>query len=85
MTGVKLCVVGFDPEGVIEMGLRVFQLSFSHQDGGETDVGLSRTWIETKRGGKFLGRLVNPASFLQSGGIIDMRPRTIWKVGSDQG
>src|SRR6266568_5447363 len=47
MTGMELGVVGIDPECVIEMGLRLLQVSFAHQDGGQTDVGLGGIGIKT--------------------------------------
>src|SRR6266480_4917462 len=40
MTGVVLGVVGVDPERVLEMGLRLLEVPFCHQNGGETRVGL---------------------------------------------
>jgi len=47
MTGVVFGVVWVDPERFIEMGLRVLQVSFSHQDSGQTDVGLGGIGIKT--------------------------------------
>jgi hypothetical protein len=44
---VVLSVVGVDPERFIEMGLRFLQVSFSHQDSGQTDVGLGGIGIKT--------------------------------------
>ena len=46
MTGVVLGVVGVDPERVIEMGLRLLEVPFCHQNGGETDVGLGGIGIK---------------------------------------
>src|SRR5439155_26743844 len=53
------------------------------QNGGETDVSLGGIGIKTQRRGKFLDRLIGPTSFLQSGGVIDMRSRTIRKISDD--
>ena len=47
MTGVVLGVVGIDPEGIVEMGLGLLEVSFCHLNGGETDVGLGRIGIKT--------------------------------------
>src|SRR6266550_3613829 len=47
MTGVVLGVVGVDPERVIKMGLRLVEVPFCHQNGGETDVGLGGIGIKT--------------------------------------
>src|SRR5437588_11284886 len=55
MTGVVLVVVRVDPERLLEMSLRFLQVSFSHQDSGQTDVGLSGIGIKTECGGKVLG------------------------------
>ena len=46
MTGVVLGVVGVDPECLIEMGLRLLEVSFAHQDRGQTDVGLGGIGIK---------------------------------------
>src|SRR4029077_714461 len=85
ITGVELGVVRFDPQRVFNMGPRLFPFSFANQDCRQIDMRLCGTGIKTWRSGKFLARFIEPASFLQSGGVIEMRSRTNRKIGDDRG
>src|SRR5205807_2126307 len=63
----------------------LLELPLFFQEGAIAMPGERGLWFYPDGSFAFRRRFIEPASFLQSGGVIEMRPRTNRKIGDDRG